>query len=1349
MRKAKEKNKPLLSLAAAGLAALLLFGMATAVLAQGTQGKFVADEWSGIAEADIAEGDSTKDQAENQASTTPTPTPVSTQDESTALSDATPESAESSELTENKETDSDSNAEIPAEVSAFSNDLAVEEVSLYDASGTSAQDAVTSWTELKSAVASAANGATIYLSGEITIPLDEVLSVSKNLRLVGTGSAQYTNTVGVGSETVAQGYTYTQNASLRMGDASGVQTDHDNVMIYISGGTTLEIENVFLNGNNNCENVVYTEGTGSKISLQNCTVGYGNDNGILLNPGQAEINGSLVFNNGEYAGDGTALYRFENGSAVLSGNVRSQGLGGGGLTCAAGSHVQAAASSFVWNKTSGFDIPEADSSASAENCFFWGNGWTGANVRSNSVMTLTGCQVENNGYNTANLLTTDGDTASNTFPGLDVQGAGTMKISHCGILNNAGNGVQCYPDSKTYLYGWNHIYANGINGVYTQGQLWIGKAADSANGDETTAVYNNAADGVHTDGGTVQGDHLNCYGNSYSGISAMKNESLDQTATLELTAPVTSHENGHSGLYLKGGTKATVSGGSFTENGAEHAEIYAGSGTDTTLKDGVEVKTSADKTLQNSGLRIAVMLDGVDVFRTDSTLQIPAGDSIHLEQDADVITWNGGTRSQLGVTCENPWLGRTIIRSDVAVLDWENSRESNSAQTAEQHPENGIDTNLYYTAIEDAYFGMKNSDAHDVWLSYKSNYQYYYNHDAAAGTALTADGIDSGELLGTVRKFYGITADVTAPTDVDDTAPYYICSANAGHSAAVQTHRFADWLLNAQTYADGVTTLAGGAALQDITINDDGGSILGSYGNHKTVTAEPAVLSYYAGWQAAMTYDLDGGTLNGAQNGFAETKHNGQGYTVQAEPQKEGYRFLGWKATQSWNGETALTDGLLAAGSSYTNDYDTTFTAQWKRNTFTLTAIAVNGTPDIGQAVSDNITSESNGTTQTKTESEVPLGESRAVTYAPLASGNYLLSGIYLDEDTVDWNDQKYAEIWRQGWADTANRYLEAIGSPERLDLRSYVRQGIDKIPTVHMGPAVSQLEKKGIQTNIGNLNRDIKAANSLMQSIRQMVRSLKGWLSGLKEKKAALLEALEQAKEPTIPELLSRYLDKRSEERTGWTSKGKLKGTVGDFNKVMEALDFLRQKEISTVESLDAYLDEASAQAVSIREEIRPMEKRVKEIDRLLFHIGNFEANKPVHAKYAAIRWKKPKEKFAADHKEELDAYNAALRYFKVHLDGAKYSTKKLAGEQAQLSENIASKTEALTAVQEDVKILRDVRHWLNQVLPSEQYRQTAEPGKKPSIQQAVKGREQRIREEQAEKHQQPRRQQKQDMEL
>ena len=147
----------------------------------------------------------------------------------------------------------------------------------------------------------------------------------------------------------------------------------------------------------------------------------------------------------------------------------------------------------------------------------------------------------------------------------------------------------------------------------------------------------------------------------------------------------------------------------------------------------------------------------------------------------------------------------------------------------------------------------------------------------------------------------------------------------------------------------------------------------------------------------------------------------------------------------------------------------------------------------------------------------------------------------YADRNSL-WND---AEAIEKQWnSQLARRFVLAI--PRELPPEQYA----DLIRDYCREFFVS----KGIQTNIGNLNRDIKAANSLMQSIRQMVRSLKGWLSGLKEKKAALLEALEQAKEPTIPELLSRYLDKRSEERTGWTSKGKLKGTVGDFNKVMEA---------------------------------------------------------------------------------------------------------------------------------------------------------------------------------------------------
>ena len=366
-----------------------------------------------------------------------------------------------------------------------------------------------------------------------------------------------------------------------------------------------------------------------------------------------------------------------------------------------------------------------------------------------------------------------------------------------------------------------------------------------------------------------------------------------------------------------------------------------------------------------------------------------------------------------------------------------------------------------------------------------------------------------------------------------------------------------------------------------------------------------------------------------------------------------------------------------------------------------------------------------------------------------LPSGRYKTRKV----DLVDWNNRENAEVWRRAWADLANEFLERNDCPERIDHRSYERQGIEQIPTVHVGVSATQMEKKGIVTERGELNRNIKAANRILREIRRLVRGLKDWITELKERKAVLLEALAearaQASEPTIPQLLARYMEQRGEERADWTSKGKLKGAVSDFNKVQAAMEFLRQKEISTVETLDRQLDGISETAVAIRDSMRKAERRIKDIDTLLSHIENYEKYKPVYREYAAIGWKKQKEKFAEAHRSELDAYRAAARYVKAHLPGTSYSRKELEDERKDLAAALTGKREELEAVQADVRTLRGVRHWLNQVLPPEQYRQTAEPGKKPSIVEGLKGREQRIRQEQEKRQQPPRTQKQQDMEL
>ena len=99
-----------------------------------------------------------------------------------------------------------------------------------------------------------------------------------------------------------------------------------------------------------------------------------------------------------------------------------------------------------------------------------------------------------------------------------------------------------------------------------------------------------------------------------------------------------------------------------------------------------------------------------------------------------------------------------------------------------------------------------------------------------------------------------------------------------------------------------------------------------------------------------------------------------------------------------------------------------------------------------------------------------------------LPSGRYKTRKV----DLVDWNNRENAEVWRRTWADLTNEFLAQNNCPERIDHRSYERQGIDQIPTVHVGVSATQMEKKGIVTERGELNRNINAANRILREIRR-----------------------------------------------------------------------------------------------------------------------------------------------------------------------------------------------------------------------------------------------------------------------
>lgn len=86
-----------------------------------------------------------------------------------------------------------------------------------------------------------------------------------------------------------------------------------------------------------------------------------------------------------------------------------------------------------------------------------------------------------------------------------------------------------------------------------------------------------------------------------------------------------------------------------------------------------------------------------------------------------------------------------------------------------------------------------------------------------------------------------------------------------------------------------------------------------------------------------------------------------------------------------------------------------------------------------------------------------------------------------------DWDDCRLAEKWRELWADACNKMFREMNITENgrvmeVTHMSYQRQGLDKVPTIHLGARASALERQGVYTRRGETNREIENRNKAME---------------------------------------------------------------------------------------------------------------------------------------------------------------------------------------------------------------------------------------------------------------------------
>ena len=163
-----------------------------------------------------------------------------------------------------------------------------------------------------------------------------------------------------------------------------------------------------------------------------------------------------------------------------------------------------------------------------------------------------------------------------------------------------------------------------------------------------------------------------------------------------------------------------------------------------------------------------------------------------------------------------------------------------------------------------------------------------------------------------------------------------------------------------------------------------------------------------------------------------------------------------------------------------------------------------------------------------------------------------------------DWNKSEKVEEWRERWAEHCNRYLE---KEQQIDHRSFERQGIERIPTIHEGHVARELEQKGQTSERCEMNRDIMAANAQ--------------LSALEHQQSLFTRLLEQLREK-LKEAINERLQRLRTARTADEPVGR----NADGNRPVQA-DHSRPAERSVEERLSALRSARASGDIEPREQL------------------------------------------------------------------------------------------------------------------------------------------------------------------
>ncbi|MBO4910351.1 MAG: MobA/MobL family protein [Lachnospiraceae bacterium] len=222
---------------------------------------------------------------------------------------------------------------------------------------------------------------------------------------------------------------------------------------------------------------------------------------------------------------------------------------------------------------------------------------------------------------------------------------------------------------------------------------------------------------------------------------------------------------------------------------------------------------------------------------------------------------------------------------------------------------------------------------------------------------------------------------------------------------------------------------------------------------------------------------------------------------------------------------------------------------------------------------------------------------------------------------TNDWNSRENAKIWRKDLTDTINAVNEKIGMTENFwEHRSFKEQGLDIIPQIHLGEKASAMERAGIHTIRGDINRDIIAKNAIIDAARAVYQKAKEELEAVKAIPVAVVKTIKNE----ILDVIRKVAERNNNRLSLPIMKGKYIGAVSDRASLqdrskMEA--YVQGKGWTTFAEMQAERKSVEAQYDQLNKSRADMCSRMDYLEKLLDMHKKYEPYQKINAEYWKLK--------------------------------------------------------------------------------------------------------------------------------